>query len=225
MAYPERQAEVTEVHRRGIRLTVAVVLIFVAVVVSSFVYKMAKPRGMSDSALRENNAFMFEAVRNIGDFALVDDNGEPFTPADLQGKWSLLFFGFTYCPDVCPTTMAQLNQFYKELDSQYSGDTQIIMVSVDPARDDAAKLHEYVRYFNPQFRGVTGEFLALQKFATSLNVPFVKVPGGGENYQIEHSGNIVIVNPQGYYVGFFKAPHELAKLHANYRSIRLSRDR
>lgn len=225
MQYPEQQTEVTAAHRRSIHITVGFVLVFIVVVVGSFVYTMIKPRGLSDSALRANNAFMFEAVRNIGDFSLIDDNGEPFTQADLQGKWTLLFFGFTYCPDICPTTMAQLSQFYKELDKQYIGDTQIVMVSVDPARDDVAKLHEYVRYFNPQFRGVTGEFLALQKFATSLNIPFAKVPGGGDNYQIEHSGNIAIVNPQGYYVGFFKVPHELAKLHTNYRSIRLSRDR
>lgn len=225
MQHPESQTEVTASHRRGIRLTVAFVLVFIVAVVASFVYTMVKPRGLSDNELRANNAFMFNAVRNIGNFSLIGDNGKPFTPAELQGKWTLLFFGFTYCPDICPTTMAQLNQFYTELDEQYVNDTQIVMVSVDPARDDAAKLREYVRYFNPQFRGVTGEFLELQKFATSLNVPFAKVPGGGENYQIEHSGNIAIVNPQGYYIGFFKAPHELAKLHTNYRSIRLSRDR
>ena len=225
MQYPESQTEVTASHRRGIRMTVGFVLVFIVAVVGSFVYTMVKPRGLSDNELRANNAFMFNAVRNIGNFSLLDDSGKPFTPAELQGKWTLLFFGFTYCPDICPTTMAQLNQFYTELDKQYVSDTQIVMVSVDPARDDAPKLREYVRYFNPQFRGVTGEFLELQKFATSLNVPFAKVPGGGENYQIEHSGNIAIVNPQGYYIGFFKAPHELAKLHTNYRSIRLSRDR
>lgn len=224
MAHPDPIVEVTDQHRRGIRLTVAFVLVFIVIVVGGFVYAIVKPHPLSDTALRANNAFMFDAARDIGDFALTDDNNETFTPADLHGKWSLLFFGFTYCPDICPTTMAQLNQFYKELDKKYVGDTQIIMVSVDPGRDDAAKLHEYVRFFNPQFRGVTGEFMALQKFATSLNVPFAKVPGGGENYQVEHSGNVAIINPQGHYVGFLKAPHELAKLMTNYRSIRQTRE-
>ncbi len=225
MSNTEKLTEITSAHRLGVRRTVGLVLVFVALVLGSFVYTMVKPRGLSDSALRANNAFMFEAVRDIGDFALVDEESKPFTPAALKGKWSLLFFGFTYCPDICPTTMAQLNQFYKELDMQYAADTQIIMVSVDPARDDPAKLRDYVRYFNPQFRGVTGEFLEIQKFATALNMPFAKVPGGGDNYQIEHGGNIAIVNPQGHYVGFFKTPHELSKLETNYRSIRLSRDR
>lgn len=224
MARSESMTEITPAHRRGIKLTVAFVLVFIVIVVGSFVYTMVKPRALSDSELRANDAFVFDAVRDIGDFALVDDNNEPFTPAALRGKWSLLFFGFTYCPDICPTTMAQLSQFYKEMDAKYAGDTQVIMVSVDPARDDVAKLREYVRYFNPQFRGVTGEFLALQKFATSLSIPFSKVPGGGDNYQIEHSGNVAIIDPQGHYVGFFKAPHELSKLQTNYRSIRISRD-
>lgn len=224
MTTPEPMSEINAAHRRGIRVTVALVLVFVAVVLGGFVYTMVKPRVLSDSALRANNAFLFESVRDIGDFTLLDDNNKPFTLADLRGKWSLLFFGYTYCPDVCPTTLAQLNQFYTQLDKRYTGDTQIVFVSVDPARDEPAKLHEYVRYFNPQFRGVTGEFLALQKFATSLNIPFSKIPGGGDNYQIEHGDSIAIVNPDGHYVGFFKSPHEVAKLLTNYRSIRLSRD-
>lgn len=210
--------------RSGIRNTVILLLIFVTVIVSGFVYTMVKPRALSDSALRANNAYLFERVRDIGDFALVDDNGQAFTPAQLQGKWSLLFFGFTFCPDVCPTTMAQLNDFYRKLPPEYVGDTQVIMVSVDPGRDSVDKLHTYVRYFNPEFRGVTGEFLALHKFATSLSIPFTKVPGGGDNYQIEHSGNIALVDARGHYVGFLKAPHELEKLLQNYRSIRLRND-
>ncbi len=224
MVYPEPMAEISASHRRGIRFTVAIVLVFIAVVLGGFIYTMSKPRPLSDSALRANNAFLFEAVRDIGDFSLVDDNNKPFTPADLRGKWSLLFFGYTFCPDVCPTTLAQLNQFYSKLEPKYAGDTQIVFISVDPARDDVAQLHEYVHYFNIKFRGVTGEFLALQKFATALNVPFSKIPGGGDHYQIEHGDNIAIIDPQGHYVGFFKSPHQLDKLLTNYRSIRLTRD-
>lgn len=205
--------------KRSIQLTVALLLVFVAVLVSGFVYTMMKPRVLSPAALRANNAFMFDRMRDIGEFALVDDNQQPFTSVQLRGKWTLLFFGYTYCPDICPTTMVVLNQFYGKLKPELAKDTQIVMVSVDPARDNAAKLHEYVRYFNPQFRGVTGEFLALQQFATALSIPFAKVPGGGDNYQIEHSGNIAIVNPEGHYVGFLKAPHEVDKLLQNYESI------
>jgi protein SCO1/2 len=120
--------------------------------------------------------------------------------------------------------MASLSQFYSKLEPEYAKSTQIVMASVDPARDTPEKLRQYVRYFNPQFRGVTGEFLALQQFATSLNIPFRKVPNGGDNYQIDHSGSIAVINPNGHYVGFFKAPHGVEKLVQNYQSIRVTHE-
>lgn len=208
---------------RGIRRTVALLLVVIVAVVASFVYSMVKPRVMSTEALRANNMFVFDRVRDIGSFSLLDDTGRPFIPTELQGRWSLLFFGFTYCPDICPTTMALLNQFQTQLKPEFAKDTQVIMVSVDPARDTLEKLHAYATYFNPNFRGVTGEFLAVQQFATALNAPFSKIPGGGDNYQIAHSGSIAIVDSNGHYVGFFKEPLALDKMLSTYESLRLSR--
>lgn len=223
MQHPEPLPAVEAHHRRGIYLTVALLLAFVVILVGGFVYTMLQPRPLTDAQLRANNTFLFEQVRDIGQFALVDDENRPFTPASLRGRWSLLFFGYTFCPDICPTTLALLSQFYGQLKPEYAKDTQIVMVSVDPARDTPAKLHQYVDYFNTQFRGVTGEFMALQQFATSLNVPFRKVPGGGDHYAVEHSGNIVIIDPNGHYIGFFRAPHDVGKLIQSYRSIRITR--
>jgi protein SCO1/2 len=206
----------------GIKITVTLVIALIVVIVSGFVYVMTKPRTMSDGALRAHGLFLFERARDIGDFALVDDSNQPFGPAQFKGKWSLLFFGFTYCPDVCPTTLALLSQFYSKLPADVVADTQIVLVSVDPGRDTPAKLREYVHYFNPQFRGVTGEFMALQQFATSVNSPFTKTPGGGDNYQVEHSANVVLINPDGYYIGFFKSPLALDNLVKTYQSARIA---
>lgn len=210
--------------KRGIALTVGACVVFVVLVVLSFVHKMTSPRIMNESELKTNGAYMFEHPRSLSDIQLVDDEGQVFTLAQLEGKWSLLFFGFTFCPDVCPTTLSTLLDFYTKLDDKFAKDTQIILVSVDPARDTPQKLHDYVGYFHPDFIGVTGDFLDLHRFATELNVPFSKVPGGGENYLVEHGANIALVNPQGHYVGFFKAPIELAKLKTTYQSIRVTRD-
>jgi protein SCO1/2 len=196
------------------------VVIFIAVLLAGFGYVMTKPRVMSDAALRASGLFLFERARDVGDFSLIADDGKPFGPGDLKGKWTLLYFGFTYCPDVCPTTLALLSQFYSKIPPEFANDTQIILASVDPGRDTPEKLHDYVRYFNPQFRGVTGEFMAMQKFATAVNSPFTKVPGGGDNYQVEHSGNVVLMNPDGYYVGFFKSPLTLENLNKTYISVR-----
>ena len=97
------------------------------------------------------------------------------------------------------------------------------MASVDPARDTPEKLFDYMQFFNPDFIGVTGEFLDLHRFATELNSPFSKVPGGGEDYQVQHGANIAIINPNGHYVGFFRSPLELSKMNLTYKSLRLSR--
>ena len=207
---------------RNIRLTVLGLLIFIGIVVAGFVNKISQPRVLSESALRLNGAYMFETPRELPPFELVDHHGQPFDKARLQGKWTLVFFGFTHCPDICPTTMSLLSQLMEKLDGlPEQADTQVVMVTVDPARDDVAQLSTYVPYFNPDFIGVTGEFMDIHRFATALNTPFRKVPGQGENYQVDHAANVVLINPRGDYHGFFKAPLDLAKLKLTYRSVRV----
>lgn len=211
--------------KRGVFITVAAVVAVIASLLGLFIYGLNKPLLLSDSELKSKGTFLFENPRAFKPFALIDDSQQPFTPAELQGKWSLVFFGFTYCPDVCPTTLALLNQFYQQQQSgDYFQDLQIILASVDPARDTPDKLHQYVQFFNKDFIGVTGEFLDLHRFATQLNVPFSKVPGGGENYTVEHGSNIAIINPRGHYVGFFRPPLSLSQLNVGYQSLRANRD-
>lgn len=207
--------------QKNIRLTVIGLLLLIGIVVAGFVNKITQPRVMTDSQLRLNGAYMFETPRALPDFSLLDHHGERFDRARLQGHWTLVFFGFTHCPDICPTTMAFLSRFMDELEGlPEHADTQVLMVSVDPARDDVAVLSQYVPYFNPDFTGVTGDFLDIHRFATALNTPFRKVPGQGENYQVDHSANLVLINPRGDYHGFFRAPLDLAKLKVTYRSVR-----
>ncbi|MDP5070820.1 MAG: SCO family protein [Congregibacter sp.] len=206
--------------RRGVRLTIALVLAFILVVVAGFIHRIGQPRLMSDGELQANGLYLMDPPRDFGDFALTDHRGEPFVPASLEDQWTLVFFGFTHCPDVCPTTMAFLNQFVGELEGTEAKDTRVVMVSVDPARDTVEQLAAYVPFFNSTFTGVTGEFLDLFRFATSLNTPFRKVPGQGEDYQVDHSANVVLINPRGHYHGFFKAPLDLAKMKVTYRAAR-----
>jgi protein SCO1/2 len=176
---------------------------------------------MTDSELRINGAYMFETPRALPPFELLDHHGELFDRERLLGQWTLVFFGFTHCPDICPTTMSLLSRFMEELDGlPEQADTRVVLVTVDPARDDVAQLSKYVPYFNPDFIGVTGAFMDIHRFATALNTPFRKVPGQGENYQVDHSANLVLINPRGDYQGFFKAPLDLAKLKLTYRSVR-----
>jgi len=220
-----RQSPLSAEQRRKVLRSVMILLAVIALFIALFINKLTSPVLLSDEQLKTQGAFLFDNPRSFKDFSLVDFHGEAFTPANLAGKWSLVFFGFTYCPDVCPTTMALLNRFYREQQQgPFAKDLQVVMVTVDPARDSPEKLLPYVSFFNPDFIGVGGEFLNLHRFATQLNIPFTKVPGGGDNYQVSHSGNVAIINPQGHYVGFFRAPLDLMNLKITYESIRRSRD-
>lgn len=205
---------------RNIKVTVVGLLAIITLIVGGFVHRISLPRVMTASEMKINGLYLLDTPRSIGDFALTDHHGEPFNPARFEGHWSLVFFGFTYCPDVCPTTMTFLNEFMASLEGTEARDTQVVMVSVDPARDTVQQLAGYVPFFNPDFVGVTGEFLDIHRFATALNTPFRKVAGEGEDYQVDHSSNVVLINPRGDYHGFFKAPMDLAKMKVTYRSAR-----
>ena len=205
---------------RGVKLTVAAILAFILVIVGGFVYRIQQPRVMTEAEMKANGLYLLETPRDVGDFALVDHHGQPFTPASLEGHWTMIFFGFTYCPDICPTTMAFMAELTRELEDTEAADTEVVMFSVDPARDTVEQLAAYVPYFHPDFTGVTGEFLELFRVATAMNTPFRKVPGQDENYLVDHSANVVLINPRGDYHGFFKAPLDLAKMKVTYRSAR-----
>ena len=210
---------------RGIKVTVAALAVFITIIVAGFVHRISLPRVLTDTEMQINGLYLMETPRDFGEVKLVDQHGEVFTKERFQGKWTLVFFGFTYCPDICPTTMSFLNDLMGQLEGTEVEDTEVLMVSVDPARDTVAQLAEYMPYFNPEFTGVTGEFLDIHRFATALNTPFRKVPGQGENYQVDHSANVVLINPRGDYHGFFKTPLDMAKMKLTYRSARAMWDR
>ncbi|MEH6635135.1 MAG: SCO family protein [Halioglobus sp.] len=219
MTMVNRQATTSQ--SRGIKLTVLAIAVFMAVIVAGFVHRIQSPRVMTATEMKINGLYLHDTPRNIGEFQLIDHNGEVFDKARLEGKWTLVFFGFTFCPDICPTTLSFLNEFTGQLQGTEVEDTDVVMVTVDPARDTVEQLATYMPYFNAEFTGVTGEFLDIHRFATALNTPFRKVPGQDENYLVDHSSNVVLINPRGDYHGFFKAPLDMAKMKVTYRSARV----
>ena len=208
----------TAQQKKGIIYTIVAIVAIVALILGLFFNKMLSPRVLSKAELAANGAISFETPRIIKPFQLVDHKGSPFTLENLQGNWTLLFFGFTTCPDICPTTLAQLSRAVKSLDADILKKTQVVLVSVDPARDTPEKLKPYLEHFNPDFVGVTGDFLPIKRLADNLNVAFNRVVMG-DDYSVDHSGNIILVNPYGHYAGFFKPPFELARLKLTYQSI------
>ena len=201
--------------RGSIRATVLMCLALISIVVVLFVLKVLRTSSLDETALRELGVILLPTPRELIVDGLTTDSGEGFTTQKLTGAWTLLFFGFTNCPDVCPTTMAELGVAKRELVqkvAEVAQQMQVVLVTVDPDRDDPETLGRYVKAFSPDFVGVNGTREAIAKFATQVNVAFGKVPDGEGGYTVDHSGNIVIINPRGHYAGFIKLPHKASTI-------------
>ena len=210
----------TATQASGIKRTVLLILAFIVLVVVGFISRIFQPTILSPAEMQANGTMVFQQPRQLTDFSLVDHRGASFNRESVTGQWTLVFFGFTFCPDICPTTMVELNEFMQLIEgTEIENEVRVVMVTVDPGRDSVEQLAGYVPFFNPEFLGVTGEFLDLHRFATELNTPFRRVPGGGENYQMDHSANVVVINPRGDYHGFVKAPLDLTKMKLTLRSM------
>jgi protein SCO1/2 len=157
-----------------------------------------------------------DTFRPLADFELSDQQGQTFTKAALQDRWSLLFFGFTYCPDICPMTLTMLRQVKSGLEKHGITDVQTILISVDPQRDEPARLKEYIAFFDPQFIGLTDttpEHKQLATLAGSLGVYYGKSgtesgDNPNEHYLIDHSAGIFLIDPRTKTFALFSAPHD-----------------
>jgi len=138
----------------------------------------------------------------------MDSAGKEFLPEDFKGKWNMLFFGFTFCPDICPITMSMLSRIEKGLDIENQEKVRIFLVTVDPDRDSPDQLKVYLENFSENFIGLTGGLDQIYNFATRVNAPFNPIKNNKEsNYTVDHTGSIILINPEGNYAGFFRAPH------------------
>lgn len=204
--------------KRGIRRTVALVLLAVVFVIGALVFNVTRTPVIDRDALREQGAVLLEQPRRFTDVELVDHRGEAFTRDNFKGKWTFIFFGFTHCPDICPLALADLSRLVGELPAELAEQTQVLMVSLDPGRDTPEVLADYVPYFHPDFIGATGEFLTIRRFANELNVAFAKVTQG-DDYTVDHSGHITLINPKGDYHAIFSSPFHTGPMQTAYRTI------
>ncbi len=158
-------------------------------------------------------------ARQIADFTLTDQDGKPFTKTQLSGHWTLLFPGFTHCPDVCPTTLAFLKQLHSKLAAE-NKPVSVVFLSVDPERDQPKQLASYVHYFNPSFTGVTAGEPELGRFAQGLGIAYAKVPGKtADTYSMDHSAAMVLINPRAQIAGYFTPPHTLDAMSADLAAV------
>lgn len=183
----------------------AVVGAFVAGIYLSTVHSGAT---VPKDALQTATIYPDDFRRPAG-FKLLDHHGETFDNQRLRGRWNLLFFGFTYCPDVCPMTLRVLDEINAQLAGTAAGNNlQIVFVSVDPERDSPERLREYVEYFNPGFLGVTGEHDQLQALTRSLGAFYSKAneAAEGKDYLVDHTASLFLLSPEGRVRALFSTP-------------------
>ena len=203
--------------------TAAVVLAGVlAGVATAFVFMRAQP---APPALER--ATRFEAARPLPAIALQDQSGQAFDLARMRGHWTLLFFGFTNCPDVCPTTLATLAETRRQLaDLPPEEIPEVVLATVDPARDTPAALARYVAHFDPSFTGLTGSQDAIDALARDLGVAImIGAPAADGNYTVDHSAAVFLIDPGAAFTALFSAPHDAGTIARDYRRIVAARAR
>jgi len=166
-------------------------------------------------------ATLLDAARPLPAITLVDQAGAAFDLGRLRGRWTLLFFGFTNCPDVCPTTLAMLAETRRLLADLPAADMpQVVLATVDPARDTPEQLARYVAHFDPSFIGVTGSRESIDTLTRALGVAvLIGAPGPDGSYTVDHSAAVLLVDPAAAFAAVFSAPYAAAVLAQDYRRI------
>ena len=180
--------------------TALLLLLLVFAVIATFAWSVMKKTDEAGVQIIK----MYPSNKTLPEFSLTDESNRQFSNQSLPGKWSLVFFGYTHCPDVCPATMSNLARVMKNIPVDDQNNIQVVLVSVDPERDNINQLKTYVEFFNKNFKGVTGKDEQLQMFSQSLGAIYFKgeVDEKG-NYAVDHTSKVFLINPEGKRAGLF----------------------
>ena len=162
-----------------------IIILFVTFIFAEYLSRKNAPQKMSEI---------------IDKVHLIDHNGQPFNRTTLKNKPSLLFFGFTNCPEICPTTLADLSEIIKEVTSSVDA-INIIFVTLDPKRDNKEHLKDYVQYFDSNIIGITGDKIEIKKFAENWGVFYETVDTSNNNYTINHTATVFMIDELGNFRG------------------------
>jgi protein SCO1/2 len=193
--------------------TVFILMAIVALILGLTVNRVLSGKGQGDqTALIDAGVILLPQSRNLPDLKMTNQDGAPVAVNELQGKWTVLFFGYTFCPDICPTTLAQMRQIKSELPKNVVANLRVVLISVDPNRDSPAQLKQYLGYFDKEFIGLTASVADIQKLANAVSIPFIPADTSKPNYTVDHSGNLALLGPDGTQRGFIRAPLNNQKL-------------
>ncbi|MGV8940188.1 MAG: SCO family protein [Lysobacter sp.] len=167
---------------------------------------------------------LFDPPRVLPDFSLRQADGTQLVPGELKGHWTLVFLGFTHCPDVCPLTLTQMSQAQRQWESiPESIRPRVLFVSVDPERDSPDRIGEYARAFHKDTLAATADIPALENFARSLSLVFAKAPpedgAPADQYSVDHSATMAVLDPQGRMSGLIQPPFDPAAIAADMAAL------
>lgn len=168
--------------------------------------------GLNGAPATPQFATVFAEPRLLPEFRLVDHRNKPFGREDLEGHTSLLFFGFTHCPDICPATLQQLVLARRQLAGEDEPLPKIVLISVDPERDTPGVLEQYVEYFGQGVTGVTGSPDEVRTLTSALGIHFEKAEaedGRGDDYLVNHSAAVLLIDSEARLAAIFGAPHSI----------------
>ena len=177
-------------------------IIALAALVLAGIAPLAAQTQSSRSGAELMDAVMWNREPIGGPFTLIDHTGKPRSDQDFRGKLMLVYFGFTYCPDVCPTDLQNIGLAIGAL-GEAGERVQPLFTTVDPARDTQAHLKDYVPMFHPRLIGLTGDAAAIHAAAAAYRVYYAQVPLKGDDYTVDHSSFIYLMGADGKYLGFF----------------------
>ncbi len=174
-------------------------------------------------SVSEYSGRVFEPPIPLQSFKLTDHEGNSFSPVNLLGYWTFVFFGYTNCPDVCPMALVDLNAVYDDLESKFVlGNTKVLFVSVDPERDNLNHLADYISYFNEDFTGVTGNAFQIETFAKQFGAVYKRVENeeDAEDYLVDHTASIMLIDHLGRLISIFPPPLDHNKIVADFLKLR-----
>ncbi len=204
---------------RGERSAIVLCLALFAVLLAAFVAGwLSAPPSPQERLTGTAGVEMF-AGGQVDELTFINEYGDTVSLADLEGRWSLLFFGYTYCPDICPMTLMHMNRLMKRLSEEEREQLNVVLVSVDPERDRPEQLGQYMDYFNPDFTALTGNPANMKKLAAQLNAFYARVDREDGGYLMDHSANIVLLDSGLNYRGYIEPPHDPKRMLPVIRSL------
>ena len=204
----------------GVMVT-AVVL--AAVLGGAWLAAVYRENGSQAILLPDQVMTLFPDPKPLTAFAFTDHDNRVFDLSRLKGKWSFLFFGYTHCPDICPTTLAVLARAHGNIVKSTVGakDVQFVFISVDPNRDTSSKLRQYVTFFDTTFLGVTGDNAQLGNLAGQLGAAYeLAITPGMDNYPVYHTAAVFLVDPRARYHAVFAPPFDAEGISRRFEVLR-----